>query len=114
MKKNIHPKMYPAIFVDSQTSKRVFSMSTKQVNKKETVEGVEHNVFIVEVSSFSHPFYTGEQRFLDTAGRVDKFEQRRKAGEKNADVIAARIAKKQAEKVGKTTKSLSDLLAGMA
>lgn len=113
MKKGVHPKLYPAMFIDSQTGKRVLTMSTKSSNRKETVGDVEYHVFMVEVSSFSHPYYTGEQRFLDVAGRVDKFEQRREAGKKNADAIAARIAKKQAEKGERKVKSLSDLLAEM-
>lgn len=74
MKPEIHPNYLPAIFIDGQNE--VITRSTMSSNEKRTVDGVEHSVFHVDISSFSHPFYTGKQRNLDTAGRVEKFRQR--------------------------------------
>jgi len=74
VKPEIHPNYLPAIFIDGKNE--VFTRSTMSSNEKRTVDGVEHSVFHVDISSFSHPFYTGKQRNLDTAGRVEKFRQR--------------------------------------
>lgn len=74
MKPEIHPNYTPAIFIDGNNE--VVTRSTMSSSEKRTVDGVEHNVFHVDISSYSHPFYTGKQRNLDTAGRVEKFRQR--------------------------------------
>lgn len=74
MKPEIHPNYTPAIFIDG--TNEVLTRSTMSSSEKRTVDGVEHNVFHVDISSYSHPFYTGKQRNLDTAGRVEKFRQR--------------------------------------
>lgn len=74
MKPEIHPNYTPAIFIDGNNE--VVTRSTMSSSEKRTVDGVEHNVFHVDISSYSHPFYTGKQRNVDTAGRVEKFRQR--------------------------------------
>jgi len=74
VKPEIHPNYMPAIFIDGQNE--VVTRSTMSSGEKRTVDGVEHNVFHVDISSYSHPFYTGKQRNVDTAGRVEKFRQR--------------------------------------
>ena len=79
--KDIHPKEFPALFVDQETGKKYFSSTTVKSKTTEVVDDVEYQVFSVEVSSSSHPFYTGEKRMLDTTGRVDRFKSRaQKAG----------------------------------
>ncbi len=45
-------------------------------SKKETIDGVEHQVVICDITSDSHPAFTGEKRFVDTAGRVEKFQSK--------------------------------------
>ena len=50
--------------------------STLTSEEKREIDGVEHYVVKVEISSASHPFYTGKQRFVDTAGRIDKFRKK--------------------------------------
>ena len=74
MKPEIHPIYTPAIFIDGEYE--IITRSTMKSNEKREVAGVEHNVFHIEISSNTHPFYTGKQRIMDTAGRVDRFRQR--------------------------------------
>jgi len=77
MKKGIHPSNYrPVAFKDMSNNDVFISRST--INTKETIEleGVEYPLVKVEISSSSHPFYTGKSKLLDTAGRVDKFLSR--------------------------------------
>lgn len=78
MKKDIHPEEYRmVVFMDAGADFKFLSRST--VTTKETIEwedGNEYPLVRLDVSSASHPFYTGKQRFVDTAGRVEKFQQR--------------------------------------
>lgn len=74
MKPEIHPVYLPAIFVDGEHE--IITKSTMSSAEKRDVNGVEHNVFNVDISSYTHPFYTGKQRLVDTAGRVERFKQR--------------------------------------
>ena len=78
MKKDIHPTTYrPVIFEDLSSGARFLVGST--VDTKETAkweDGKEYPKLLVEISSKSHPFYTGEDRSLDTTGRVERFKQR--------------------------------------
>lgn len=76
MKKEIHPAYHPAIFVDMTTGTRFITRSTKSSEKKETVDGVEYNMISMGVTSDSHPFFTGQKQFVDTEGRIDKFQKR--------------------------------------
>jgi large subunit ribosomal protein L31 len=84
MKSGIHPENYrTVVFKDMSNGDTFFSRST--VNTKETIEidGVTYPVVKMEISSSSHPFYTGKSKLVDTAGRVDKFMSRyAKRGEK--------------------------------
>lgn len=77
MKKEIHPSNYrPVVFKDISNDEIFISRST--VNSRETIEvdGVEYPLVKLEITSASHPFYTGKQKLVDTAGRVDKFMSR--------------------------------------
>ncbi len=78
MKKEIHPKGFrQVIFEDSTAGKRFLIGSTVETTKIDTWDdGKEYPVFQVEISSASHPFYTGQSKIVDTAGRVDKFKKR--------------------------------------
>ena len=78
MKKNIHPTSYrQVIFDDSTSGKRFLISSTIETSKTgKWDDGTQHPVFQVEISSASHPFYTGQSKVIDTAGRVDKFKKR--------------------------------------
>ncbi len=78
MKKNIHPKNYrDVIFHDNSSGARFLAGST--VNTEGTAiwdDGKEYPVAYVDVSSASHPFYTGQEKVMDTAGRVERFKAR--------------------------------------
>lgn len=74
MKEGIHPKSYPTLYVDGE-HEWVGTSTTKTANTR-TVDGKEYFVMSLEISAFSHPFYTGQKKLVDTAGRVEKFMRR--------------------------------------
>ncbi len=77
MKQGIHPENYrPVVFKDMSNEETFITRST--INTRETIEidGVTYPLVKVEISSSSHPFYTGKSKLVDTAGRVDKFMSR--------------------------------------
>lgn len=77
MKKDIHPAEYrPVVFEDLSSGAQFLIGSTIATSETTTYEGKEYPKFIVEISSKSHPFYTGEDRMLDKTGRVERFKQR--------------------------------------
>ena len=78
MKKEIHPEVHPVIFRDTGAGVDFVGLSTASSEEKETIDGIEHFVIPVEISSASHPFYTGEENIIDSAGRVEKFKARAK------------------------------------
>ncbi|MBB63816.1 MAG: 50S ribosomal protein L31 [Waddliaceae bacterium] len=78
MKKDIHPKYRKVLFVDSSTGFKFLAGSTVETDETEEFEGVEYPKYSVPVSSASHPFYTGSNKFVDSEGRVDKFMKRYK------------------------------------
>jgi large subunit ribosomal protein L31 len=77
MKADIHPNYKPVVFQDISSD---FSFLTKStMTSKDTIkweDGQEYPLIKVEISSHSHPFFTGKQKIVDTAGRVDKFRRR--------------------------------------
>ena len=75
MKKDIHPATHPVIFRDASAGKDFFGYSVLTSEEKETVKGVEYYVVHLDVSSASHPFFTGKQNMVDTSGRVDRFNR---------------------------------------
>ena len=76
MKKDIHPNLNPVCFVDVSTGKKFLSKSTASSKKTENIDGVDHHLLVRDVTMDSHPAYTGEKRFVDTAGRVEKFQSK--------------------------------------
>ena len=77
MKADIHPKNYrTVIFQDSSSGAQFLIGSTVDTDKTTKFDGKEYPLYIVEISSASHPFYTGKQTTIDRAGRVDRFKKR--------------------------------------
>ena len=77
MKKNVHPDYRPVVFKDNASGLLIMTRST--IKTKETVkweDGKDYPLAKVEISSESHPFYTGNLRLVDTEGRVDKFKKK--------------------------------------
>jgi large subunit ribosomal protein L31 len=89
MKKEIHPKNYrPVLFVDnSNGAEFIISSTVNTAEKAKAKDGKEYPMHRLEVSSASHPFYTGNEKTLDTAGRAEKFK--------------AKVAKAKAKKSAK-------------
>jgi large subunit ribosomal protein L31 len=74
MKAEIHPEYHPVIFVDGEHE--IATYSTLTSGKTRDIDGVTHYVVDVAISAFTHPFWTGHQRVLDTAGRVERFNKK--------------------------------------
>ncbi|NNE78228.1 MAG: type B 50S ribosomal protein L31 [Pricia sp.] len=77
MKKDIHPENYRLVAFKDMSNDEVF-LTKSTANTKETLEvdGVEYPLVKLEISRTSHPFYTGKAKFLDSAGRIDKFKNK--------------------------------------
>jgi large subunit ribosomal protein L31 len=77
MKKGLHPENYrPVVFKDMSNGDMFLSRSTCKATDTVVFEGQEYPVVKLEISNTSHPFYTGKNKLVDTAGRVDKFMSR--------------------------------------
>lgn len=78
MKKEIHPDNYRlVIFHDNSSGERFLIGSTIETESTDKwTDGKEYPIAFVDVSSASHPFYTGQEKVMDTAGRVEKFKAR--------------------------------------
>ncbi|WP_375406397.1 type B 50S ribosomal protein L31 [uncultured Amnibacterium sp.] len=76
MKSGAHPEYRPIVFRDLASGETFLTRSTVTSQKTIELDGTTYPVIDVEISSASHPFYTGKQRIMDSAGRVEKFNQR--------------------------------------
>ena len=77
MKNDLHPKIYDVVFKDISCDYAFLghsTMTSKEMIKWE--DGKEYPLLKVEISSASHPFFTGKQRVLDTEGRIDRFKKK--------------------------------------
>lgn len=90
MKKDIHPSEYRTVVFKDVSCDHIF-LSKSCTPTKETIthEGNEYPLIKVEISSESHPFFTGKMKFVDTAGRIDKFNKKFAKFTKKADAPAA-------------------------
>ena len=104
MKSSIHPQDYRlVVFSDEQAGFSFLTKSTAQTS--ETVkweDGNEYPLVKVHISSKSHPYFTGEEKIIDTEGRVDRFKARAEAAEKRRTELAAKAKKKNAQKAAKS------------
>ena len=77
MKKDIHPENYRLVAFKDMSNNDVFiTKSTAPSKEKIKVDGVEYPLVKLEISSASHPFFTGKQKLVDSTGRVERFKQR--------------------------------------
>lgn len=74
MKSETHPAYHPVVFVDGEHE--IITRSTLTSGETRNIDGVDHYVIGIDVSSYSHPFYTGMQRTEHRAGRVERFRQK--------------------------------------
>ncbi len=78
MQKNIHPEYKQIVFKDRNADFAILTRSTMKTGEEmiDWEDGNQYPVVYVDISSASHPFYTGKQQFVDTMGRVDKFRKK--------------------------------------
>lgn len=76
MKENTHPEYRDVVFVDMSTGEKYLCGSAVKTSQTEEFEGKTYPSVKVSISSSSHPFYTGDTKFVDTEGRVDKFRKK--------------------------------------
>ena len=77
MKKDIHPSSYrEVVFKDMSNDETFITRSTVATRETIDIDGVTYPLVKLEITSSSHPFFTGKQKLVDTAGRVDKFMNR--------------------------------------
>lgn len=77
MKKDIHPSEYrKVVFRDLSTGTEFLAKSTVRSKENVTFEGAEYPLVKLEISRHSHPFFTGKEQLVDTAGRIDKFNRK--------------------------------------
>lgn len=77
MKKDIHPKMREVVFKDVSCDKGFVALST--IHTSDTIiweDGKKYPLVKLDISSYSHPFYTGTQRLVDTEGRLERFNKK--------------------------------------
>ena len=94
MQADIHPDYHPVVFIDRGADFKFLTRST--MTSKETIEWEDGNTYpliAVDISSQSHPFYTGKMKYVDAAGRVEKFQKKYNWGGKKADAAKAEDAK---------------------
>ena len=98
MKKSIHPDNYQlVIFEDLNNGARILTRSTVKAEEKAKWEdGKEYPLVKVHISSASHPFFTGEEKIIDTEGRVDRFKAKFAAAEARKAELANKAKKKAA------------------
>ena len=98
MKKGIHPEYREVVFMDVQSDFKFLTRSTIKTEEKiKWEDGKEYPLVKVEVSSASHPFYTGKKIFVDTAGRVEKFNLRYKKNNQSASSKQKEAPKEEAK-----------------
>jgi large subunit ribosomal protein L31 len=76
VKKDIHPAYHRVVYHDASAGIEFVGRSTQKSAEVRAIDGVDHYVIRLEISSASHPFYTGKQKFVDTAGRIEKFQKK--------------------------------------
>ena len=84
MKEGIHPKYNEVVFQDSSTGAQFVTRSTIRTERTCEVDGKTYPLVMVDISSASHPFYTGKQKYVDAAGRVEKFTRKYNWDKKDA------------------------------
>ena len=76
MKPEIHPEYNPVIFVDVSTGDEIVTRSTATSTETRDIDGVEHYIIKCDITAFTHPFFTGKQKLVDTEGRIDRFRKK--------------------------------------
>lgn len=102
MKKDLHPISHPTVFVDTSCGAEFITASTLHSDEKRVIDGVEYQVYNIEISSASHPFYTGKQILVDTARRVEKFKEKMAKTKNAAQTRKGKKAKRAKSRASKS------------
>lgn len=108
MKKDTHPISRPTIFVDTSCGVDFVTQSTLKTNETRKVDGIDYQIINMEISSASHPFYTGKQILVDTARRVEKFHETAAKVKAVAGVRKGKKAKRAKATAAKTAKAAKE------
>ena len=98
MRKDIHPEYREVLFHDTSVDEYFLVRSTLSTDQTKEYEGKTYPYCVLDISSASHPFYTGKQKLVDTGGRVDKF--RKRFGNKTKTAPVAEAAAEEAPSEG--------------
>lgn len=102
MKTSIHPQVNNVIFLDTSCGVEFVTTSTLRSEQTKEVDGITYFIIPIEISSASHPFYTGKQILVDTARRIEKFKERAVKQDATSRVgKAAKHAAKDAKRAAK-------------
>tara|TARA_A200000113_G_scaffold89343_1_gene79826 strand:- start:1649 stop:2083 length:435 start_codon:yes stop_codon:yes gene_type:complete len=99
MRKDIHPEYREVLFHDTSVDEYFLVRSTLSTDQTKEYEGKTYPYCVLDISSASHPFYTGKQKLVDTGGRVDKFRKRFGNKTKTAPVAEAAAEEAPSEEV---------------
>jgi large subunit ribosomal protein L31 len=94
MKEGIHPEYRDVVFQDTATGEQFLIGSTIKTQKSVEYKGQTLPMVTVDISSASHPFFTGKAKFIDAAGRVEKFQRKYNWGKKDEAAAAPEQAPK--------------------
>lgn len=100
MKKDIHPDNYRyVIFRDNSSGKEfLIGSAVETTETSKWTDGKEYPLYSVEISSASHPFYTGKEKMIDTAGRVEKFKTRQAKAQAKSTKAVLNLSASKAKK----------------
>lgn len=76
MKKGVHPEYRKVVFRDASSDFILLTSSTVKTTETYVLDGVTYPAYLTDITSASHPFFTGKQRIMDTAGRIDRFKKK--------------------------------------
>ena len=111
MRKDIHPKEYRTVVFKDMSNETAF-VSKSTIKTKDTIvweDGNEYPLVKVHISSASHPFFTGEEKIIDTEGRVDRFKAKFAAAEARKSALATKPKKLKPRKLKKPSSNLSQI-----
>lgn len=112
MKKDIHPEYREVVFIDASADFRFITRSTIDAKDTVDIDGKTYPAVPVDISAESHPFFTGKMKFVDTAGRVEKFQNKfAKTMKDQKKAKAAAAEKAEQEKIEKAAQREADKIA---
>ncbi len=109
MKKDLHPAYRPVAFHDLSADCYIIISSTVETSETIDIDGATYPVMRLDVSSVSHPYYTGKRTIVDSTGRVDRFKKLAKRAAQKKTTAAAKKQKAETKRADAERKTLADL-----